>query len=305
MNSDSKEEPTPSPDGSDSPPANGGSGDDRDHSWSREYLIAQIVIVAAVVAVVAGAGLSEDRGLFGRASPLEKSDTPSAGFSIIQSGSAPPTVCPGAPEGKYPTAEGGLADDCATLLSAGSVLAGSGDLDWSVEVPVTQWPGVIAGGDPVRVIALDLTASGLSGAIPPSLSDLSALQALHLYGNELTGEIPPELGRLADLTILDLGSNRLTGEIPPEVGDMANLTWMDLSFNDLSGPVPAELFALEGLEWLVISGNGLTGSITGKLDGLTRLTYLSLHDTSLTGCLPDFLRDVDGFLGDLPFCDDL
>ena len=273
------------------------------------------MIVLAIVGLVVGVILSEDRGLASLSTQPERlapySDTgtsASGGFSIIQPGSAPPIVCPGATASEYPMAKGGLADDCAALLSAKDILAGSGNLDWSVDVPITQWSGVIAAqaGDEgqVRVVALDLTTGGLSGEIPPALGDLSALQALHLYGNDLTGEIPPELGRLVNLTILDLGGNRLTGEIPAELGDMTNLTWMDLSFNDLSGAVPAELANLTGLEWLVISGNDLSGTITDRLHSLTNLTYLSLHDTNLTGCLPDTLRDIDGFLGNLPFCDD-
>ena len=302
MNTDRQTDPTPTSDVAESSSENPDGGDGRNGSWAREYLIAQAVTVAAICGVIAGAVLSEDRGLSSLAGRPERSGASSSEFSVIQPMSAPPVVCPGSSVDEYPTAEGGLADDCAALLSARPTLAGSGDLDWSIDVPITRWPGVIAGGSPVRVVALDLTTSGLTGEIPPELGSLSALQALHLYGNELTGEMPSELGRLANLTILDLGGNRLTGEIPPELGDIKNLTWIDLSFNDLTGPVPTEISSLVGLEWLVISGNDLSGTITGKLDTLTKLTYLSLHDTSLTGCLPDTLRDVDGFLGDLPFC---
>ena len=296
----------------DSTPSDGENDEERDGSpyrstgqaWSREYLAAQVVIVLAIAAAVAGVVVSQDRGLASLASTAERPRASSSGFSIIQPGSAPPVVCPGGPEDEHPIAEGGLADDCAALLSAWPILAGEGELDWSLEVPVTRWSGVIAGGDPIRVVALNLTTNGLTGQIPTELGSLSALSALHLYGNELTGEIPPELGRLTSLTILDLGGNKLTGEIPPELGSMAKLTWMDLSFNDLSGPVPDEIYTLGGLEWLVIAGNDLSGSITGKLDGLTSLNYLSLYETNLTGCLPDSLRDIDGLLGDVPFCGD-
>ena len=285
-----------------STPLKGANGEDRDSSWSRECLIAQVMIVLGIVAAIGGAIISQDSGLSSLTTQPERAGASSAGFSIVGPGSAPPVVCPGGPAGEYPIAEGGLAEDCAALLSARSVLEGDGELDWSVEVPVTRWSGVIAGGDPVRVVALNLTTHGLTGEIPPELGNLSALDALHLYGNELTGEIPPDLGRLTSLTILDLGGNMLTGAIPPQVGNMTGLTWMDLSFNELSGPVPDEISSLMGLEWLVIAGNDLTGPITGKLDGLTNLEYLSIYDTSLTGCLPDTLRDVDGLLGDILFC---
>ncbi len=257
-------------------------------------------IIAAVVAVV----VSQDRGLASLSVQTERPSAPSGGFSIVQQGSAPPIVCPGGAPSEHPTAGVGLAADCAALLSALPTLVGDGELDWNVDEPITQWQGVIVAGDQSRVVALDLTTSGLSGQIAPELGQLSALQSLHLYGNELTGLIPEELSRLGNLAILDLGGNLLTGEIPPQLGDMVTLTWMDVSFNDLSGPIPDELSNLDRLEWLVIAGNELTGPITGKLDDLIKLEYLSIYETGLTGCLPDRLRGVDGLLGDVPFCAD-
>ena len=286
------------------PPVDG-NDEERDSSWSREYLVAQVVIILAIVAAVAGIVVSQDRGLASLSEQPERVGAPSGGFSIVQQGSAPPIMCPGGAPSEHPTAEDGLASDCAALLSALPTLVGDGKiLDWHVDEPITQWQGVIVAGDQSRVVALNLTTSDLSGQIAPELGELSALQSLHLYGNELTGRIPEELSRLGNLTILDLGGNKLTGDITPQIGSMTSLTWMDLSFNNLSGPVPDELSNLERLEWLVIAGNELTGSITGKLDGLTGLTYLSLYDTDLTGCIPDTLRDIDGLLGDVPFCAD-
>ena len=287
-----------------STPPNDGNGEERDRSWGREYLFAQVVIILGIAAAVAGAVISQDRGLASLEMQPVSPAAPSGGFTIVQQGSAPPIVCPGGAPSEYPTAEDGLASDCAALLSALPTLVGDGELDWNVDEPITQWQGVIVAGDQSRVVALNLTTSGLSGEIAPELGQLSALQSLHLYGNELTGQIPEELSRLGNLTVLDLGGNRLTGEIPSQLGDMATLTWMDVSFNDLSGPIPDELSNLDRLEWLVIAGNDLTGPITGKLDDLIKLEYLSIYETGLTGCLPDRLKDVDGLLGDVPFCDE-
>ncbi len=283
-------------------PANGENGEERDGSWSREYLIAQVVIVLGIIAAIGGAIVSQDRGIASLSMQPERPAASSGGFSIVQQGVAPPIVCPGGAPSDHPTAEGGLAADCAALLTALPILVGDGELYWNVDEPITQWQGVIIAGDQSRVVALDLTTSGLSGQIAPELGQLSGLQSLHLYGNELTGRIPEELSRLGNLTILDLGGNKLTGEIPAQLGSIATLTWIDVSFNDLTGPIPGELSNLERLEWLVIAGNELTGSITGKLDGLIKLEYLSIYDTSLTGCLPEELKGVDGLLGDVPFC---
>ena len=277
--------------------------DSTSDSRSLELLASQVVIVITIVAVIALAILSEERGLRGVITAADRSAPLPTGFSLAQSTQVAPVICSNAATAEYPIAEAGLADDCTLLLAAKPSVAGEQGLNWSAEIPLTDWSGVILGASPTRIVALDLTTSGLIGQVPPVLGNLAGLQALHLYGNQLTGEIPSELGRLTNLTTLDLGANQLTGTIPPQLGGLANLTSIDLSFNDLTGPVPQEFSTLTNLEWLVISGNDLSGSITGLFDDLTKLNYISIHETQLTGCLPSRLRDIDGFVGELTFCD--
>ena len=64
----------------------------------------------------------------------------------------------------------GLAADCARLLAARDTLAGTGMLNWSADVPVTDWDGVTVGGSPLRVTELRLSEEGLTGEIPAGLS---------------------------------------------------------------------------------------------------------------------------------------
>ena len=78
---------------------------------------------------------------------------------------------------------------------------------------------------------------------------------------------------------------------------------LDLSVNELTGTVPPQLGDLERLEWLVIAENDLTGSITEILESLPNLEYVSIYGNQLSGCIPSKMKEVDGFLGDLPFCD--
>ncbi len=278
----------------DQPPNGGGR--------SRELLVSQIVIALILAATVALVVLSEDRGLRSIGESRASPPAPQTGFGASASAETPPAVCRGDASSQYAAAVGGLADDCALLLAVSDALAGDASLDWSADAPIGGWEGVIVGGDPPRVVGIDLTASGLSGAIPPQLGSLDALEALHLYGNDLGGGIPPELGNLSNLAILDLGGNRLSGNIPPELGKLERLAWIDLSFNDLSGTIPPEMGDLSALEWLVISGNDLSGDAETALEGMSGLTYLSVYDTQLSGCIPAALSDVDGFLGDLPIC---
>ena len=58
---------------------------------------------------------------------------------------------------------------------------------------------------------LDLSNSGLTGAIPPEIENLTYLTKLDLSGNQLTGSIPPEIGNLTNLLDLSLSNNQLTG----------------------------------------------------------------------------------------------
>ena len=60
----------------------------------------------------------------------------------------------------------GLVSDCEALLAARDTLAGNATLNWSADKPMTEWEGVIFAGSPPRVIALDLSARGLTGELP-------------------------------------------------------------------------------------------------------------------------------------------
>ena len=263
-------------------------------NWSRDFLIAQVVIVVIIAATLVFALTSEDRGLIPNPSPIQDNVGPGIGIGSELTASGVPVEC---------TDSAGLASDCAILLSVRSELAGEAELGWSENVPVSDWEGVIVGGQPARVVGLNLTTSGLTGVIPPDLGELSELSLLHLYGNELVGAVPPEIGRLSSLDTLDLGDNQLTGPIPSELGQLTSLTSLDLSLNQLTGAIPAQLGDLERLEWLVIAENDLTGSVSEILDRLPNLDYVSIEGNQFSGCIPSKLREVDGFLGDLPFCD--
>ncbi|KAL2332314.1 hypothetical protein Fmac_019895 [Flemingia macrophylla] len=61
----------------------------------------------------------------------------------------------------------------------------------------------------------DLSSSGLSGKIDPSISKLTMLEKLDLSNNSLNGEIPDFLSKLQNLKILNLENNNLSGSIPP------------------------------------------------------------------------------------------
>ncbi|RWR78194.1 putative LRR receptor-like serine/threonine-protein kinase [Cinnamomum micranthum f. kanehirae] len=63
-------------------------------------------------------------------------------------------------------------------------------------------------------ISLDLSSSGLTGEIAPSLANLTSIQSLDVSNNSLTGPVPEFLTELPSLKFMNLSNNNLTGAIP-------------------------------------------------------------------------------------------
>ncbi len=181
-------------------------------------------------------------------------------------------------------ANAGLVSDCKALLAAGDVLAGTGALDWSVNIPMSNWEGVTVRGTPRRLTRLSLPNEGLGGTIPPQLGSLSMLTDLNLRTNGLTGPIPAELGSLTNLVRLNLHTNQLAGPVP-DLSSLVKLEEMYLARNMLTGPVPSWLNGMTEMKELWLWGNGLTGTIP-DLSGMTSLEKLKLAANNLTGGVP-------------------
>ena len=193
-----------------------------------------------------------------------------------------------------PTSNPGLVADCKTLLGLHSALAGTATLNWSADLAMSAWRGISIGDAPRRVIGMNLRSSGLGGAIPAALGDLTGLEDLWLNRNRLTGEIPAELGNLTSLYTLYLDQNQLTGEIPAELGNLGRLEDLYLFNNQLTGSIPPEVGGLEDLRQLWISNNQFTGVLPGELGSLTGLKHLDLSDNSLTEGIPAELGSLTG-----------
>ncbi len=184
----------------------------------------------------------------------------------------------------------GIVADCEALLVSRDALRGGQSLNWSEQLSIGDWQGIEILNN--RVVGIDMSSQGLSGAVPSELGNLSALVRLELDQNELTGTIPPELGGLANLRTLSLEYNQLNGEIPSELGDLVNLGVLYLNGNQLVGPIPADLGNLVNLGQLGLSVNRLTGPIPAELGRLVNLGRLSLNGNQLTGEIPASLGDL-------------
>ena len=169
-------------------------------------------------------------------------------YRIVNAPQAPMAECAGEPAVPNPETSGFLLSDCSGLLAVKDTLQGTGDLNWSLNTPMTRWDGVtiedLANPDTSlekRVTILDLSGLGLTGTIPTELSRLRALVELRLANNHLTGEVPASLWNLNKLETLWLHQNRLTGQIPGELGLLPNLESLKLSRNSLTGCIPSTL----------------------------------------------------------------
>ena len=169
--------------------------------------------------------------------------------------------------------------------------------NWMSDAPLSQWAGVQTDADG-KVVSLRLYSNGLSGFIPPELSQLSNLVWLDFTDNQLKGSIPAELGRLAKLEKLNLSSNVFIGPIPTELGQLSELAELRLSRNRLTGRIPAELGQLSRLTHLNLERNRLAGSIPPELGLLTKLKNLSMQENELSGSIPSALSQATD-LGEL------
>lgn len=173
----------------------------------------------------------------------------------------------------------GLIEDCETLLNIkAKVISLDIPLNWSPFLAIDAWDGVFLGGTPVRVHQLLLGRTGLTGALPPELGNLTELKRLSIRRNYLGGKIPPEVGNLGSLESLQLDRNFLTGPIPPELGRLDSLRELDLSYNRLSGNIPAEMAGLANLEKIDLSANDQLGCVP------TELPILWLANGGLENC---------------------
>ena len=144
-----------------------------------------------------------------------------------------------------PNANRGLTSDCQALAAALDTLRGSVLLDWSTDISIEEWEGVVISDSPRRVIELDLSGKSLDGTIPPELGNITKLRILSLSDNELTGEIPSRLAKLSSLETLSLDDNQLSGQIPPDLVRLTNLKELHLSGNQFTGCIPDGLEDVE------------------------------------------------------------
>ncbi len=167
-----------------------------------------------------------------------------------------------------PESNPGLVGDCVTLLSTRDILAREVPLNWSPDVPIDEWEGITIGGEPPRVIGLELLWGVGVGwihpisrwliiqgdykvvpvtGLPKDLANLRRLQTHSLAVNVIEGitspafsaygdwELPLELANLKDLRHLYIKWQHFWGCLPEQFSDV----WVDATtLNRCEGESP-------------------------------------------------------------------
>ena len=97
-------------------------------------------------------------------------------------------------------------------------------------------------GNLKKLQILSLSGCKLTGSIPTSIFNMSALRAVVLDENMFSGNLPADLGSgIPSLETLSCANNHLSGFISATISNASRLGMIDLSINSFTGPIPQSL----------------------------------------------------------------
>ncbi|GAB2268957.1 hypothetical protein Dimus_003892 [Dionaea muscipula] len=142
--------------------------------------------------------------------------------------------------------------------------------DWHGDPCLPQqnsWTGVACSESKIfsRVTTLNLTGMGLTGSLPASIANLTALNHLWVADNKLSGLIP-DLTSLMLLETLHMENNLLEGSIPESLGKLRSIRQIYLQNNNLDGEIPESLKNRQDLDIRLSPGNNLVQSKDNAAD---------------------------------------
>lgn len=138
---------------------------------------------------------------------------------------------------------------------------------------------------------LDLNNNQLSGELPVSMANLTALEILSLQGNKFTNgntaSLADVLGKLSNLRVLNLANNEFQDSLPSALGALTKLEVLDLRSNFFSGIIPKTLaYNSSQLRRLLLDSNKIEGALPATFEFFPPgLEILSLRNNRLTGLL--------------------
>ncbi|KAL6626761.1 hypothetical protein ACP70R_030487 [Stipagrostis hirtigluma subsp. patula] len=167
---------------------------------------------------------------------------------------------------------------------------------WSFNIGGNQFTGAIPASlsNLTALIELELQLNRLSGYVPHTLGRLRALKDLLLYGNMLQAdnnkgwEFITSLSNCTQLWVLAIGRNTdFTGQVPNSIGNLSmTLQELRLSYTGISGSIPSAIFNLVNLSFLDLGNTSISGMIPESIGKLGNIVELGLYNTDLSGPIP-------------------
>ncbi|XP_056864256.1 receptor like protein 24-like [Raphanus sativus] len=134
-------------------------------------------------------------------------------------------------------------------------------------------------------LTLDLASNNFTGAVPPCLSNLTAV---NLRKNNLEGSLPDMFHDGSPLESFDVGYNQLTGKLPKSLINCSSLRLLNVEHNGIKDAFPFWLKALPNLQVLTLRSNKFYGPIATHDDrgAFPELRIFEISDNNFSGSLP-------------------
>ncbi|KAM7481315.1 hypothetical protein LguiB_005898 [Lonicera macranthoides] len=140
------------------------------------------------------------------------------------------------------------------------------------------------GNNILFLIFFSVANNNLTGTIPISICNASALSVLDMSNNSLSGPIPLCLIEMSEtLGVLNLGKNRISGNLSGTFKKNCHLQTLDLRDNQLEGKVPDSISNCTWLEVLNLGNNQINDTFPCFLNNSTNLRVLVLRSNMFHG----------------------
>ncbi|MBT7095523.1 MAG: hypothetical protein HN936_19925, partial [Bacteroidetes bacterium] len=149
----------------------------------------------------------------------------------------------------------------------------------------STWYGVSLNGEG-RVAGLRLPQNNLTGELPSSFSNLTALQDLLLPNNFLEGTLPASWSVWSSIEYFELRNNNFSGNLPESWSDWTSIKRLLLGSNQIEGTLPESWGLMSSLEIIELGHNPINGTIPISWANLSQLQFIMLDWTNLGGELP-------------------
>ncbi|CAL9089378.1 unnamed protein product, partial [Musa acuminata var. zebrina] len=161
---------------------------------------------------------------------------------------------------------------------------------------------------------IDLSHNHIGGELSDLIDSLlhceqRATLYLSISGNNLSGIVPSSMGELSALQVLDLSSNLLEGNITEaHFSKLTNLEHLDISYNSFNVILSNDWLPPFNANLIIMSSCHLGTRFPVWIQTQTNLKYLSLSEVGLSGNLPTWFSDIstiidlsnNSFVGPIP-----